>query len=157
MAPTGRRKDFIALEAQNDQRIRALETGAHPVSANVEFYASVALTNLAKRVGAPGNLIAPAAGTLQWRKRSGIASLRGEIQIADPAVMDPAGDWFADLPDNARPTVAMRFNVVSSAGGLGRVEVHPDGKVVLFQGSLPAHPGAGTVTIYVDGINWPVA
>lgn len=164
MATHSRNPDFIQRHARLDRRIRDLETGVHPVSADNDFAGDWPLTLIEPaEPGGPVQGHWPGGADYldnrpRWRKRAGIAMLSGTLTITDPTLAAvEAGKVYGSIPTAGRPATDMTFWATADhAPYITTVTVGEDGALTVYGGELPA-PTAGELTlVYLHGIAYPV-
>lgn len=153
---SARQLDFLHLHANAIRRLRNLETGVHPLPADVDYTDSVPLTLFPKAPGGSGALTAAPApdDSPHYQKRSGIASLTGYV-TANPAHpdMDADGALYNTLPEPLWPARTLAgLCYADSAPWVARVLVTSTGELRFYPNGL-----TGPTTVHLDGFTWPTA
>lgn len=114
--------DFIDVHIRLKERIRALETGAHPAKVRQGGYGRN------RRWAELGLRNASGGGHIYWRVRSDHTYFRttGSVVIANTA------DFFAQIGPAGRPSYIV---CILASDALSAVEVHPDGKMYAVLGN----------------------
>lgn len=157
MSRSARQLDILHLHANVARRVRNLETGVHPLPADVDYTDSVPLTLFPKDAGGSGALTVVGAADTRphYQKRSGIASLTGLV-IVNPAhadIIDSDGALYGTLPQTLWPTRAeAHLCYAETAPWVARVLVTSTGQLRFYPGGLTTTAG-----VYLDGFTWPTA
>jgi hypothetical protein len=162
MSRSARQLDFLHLHTNAVRRVRNLETGVHPLPADVDYTDSIPLTLFPKdplagsaALTITGSGAPDADARPHYQKRSGIASLTGYVTVnplhAD--IIDTDGALYGTLPEAlwpARTHATLCF--ADAAPWVARVLVTSTGQLRFYPGGLTA-----TTPVYLDGFAWPTA
>lgn len=172
MAPVAKRRDFLDRHDNHARRLRALETGAHPLPVDVRFAASYPVTILELTSEAEGdgwvNYVNEGTENAYARveKRMGVVQLRGAVNgplHTVPAqsfnlIFPEGGLHVLTLPEPCWPPVQQTFPAaINVAPMYTRLLVTPDGKVVVLNTPGLSSSTPGGHVVYLDNATWIAA
>lgn len=165
MAPVPRPADFLDRHDNHARRIRALETGAHPLPVTVDYAARFPYTRMVSLDSDwipsvnEGVFTAYAA----FEKRLGVVQFRGgwtgpleDVPAQTYNVLFPEGGVkVAQLPAAVWPPGDHVFPVtLSVAPFFTRIMVRADGSVVILNTPGITTPTSGGHVVYIDQVNY---
>lgn len=160
MAELSRTPDFLHRHANLGRRVRNLETGVHPTTADVDFFDS---TEWAAVPLEPGFTIATSGintAPLQWRKRVGIVTLAGGVTRSGGIdSLWPVGDsHVATLPPEARPSARLQMLGVRDnrtiTNPMISVAIDPDGSVWVLDPAGELAAAGANDNVRFDGLTY---
>jgi hypothetical protein len=158
MPTHSRTVDYLKSHDNLGRRVRNLETGVHPTTADITYWddTSWALLELTDDFdhAREGLIDLP----LMWRRRLGIVHLRGGVEPATDAVwadIPAEGILVTTLPEDARPLQDTRLlaTAIAKAPYVTPAKIKKDGELILYAG-LVEPPYEDTVSF--AGQSWTI-
>jgi hypothetical protein len=156
MPTHSRTVDYLKSHDSLGRRVRNLETGVHPTTADIRYWDDTnwELLTLTEDFdhAREGLIDLP----LMWRRRLGIVHLRGGVEPAESgtwASIPAEGILVTTLPADARPLEDTRLlaTVVSQAPYVTPAKIKKNGELLLYAGQVDA-PYQDTVAF--TGQSW---
>lgn len=151
-----RRADLLDLHENVTRRVRNLETGVHPLRADIEYANSILPTLFPKAAGGSAAVNPGGSSPDQrpyYQKRSGVGSLMGWVILNGPHAdaQDDDGALYGILPAAMRPTRShSMLCYANEAPWVARISVRESGEVRFWGLTLPA-----STDVSIEGFSWP--
>lgn len=151
MAQHARTPDYLHSHVNVDMRLRNLETGVHPTTADMGYWDNYG----PQTIPDSSTLLSPVAGAApKWSRRTGSVYLAGQLQgtLGDIAA---DGEPYGKLDKLARPNEQQtQVAAISVAPFYTLVTIAVDGTITI---AAPTGIAAGaTGTVALDNIAYPV-
>lgn len=125
--------DYLNLHQRLGQRVSNLETGVHPTNSGLEWYDSVDWTLVNTEPGWPHATSGIYNFFWYWRKRVGIAHMRGGV-TGNFGSVGSGGTKIGEIPSGVAPVNATELQVLipQQAPWRTRATLTPGGDIILY-------------------------
>lgn len=144
--------DYLDSHVNVNDRLRALETGVHPVNHGLNYFDSWPRTEMTLVSGSGFNFPSSAAPRAAWQRRTGNVYFMGAVS-ANFATMSSDGVIFATIPDVAAPDQTMHQMVnLLVPPYVVMIMIRSNGEVVAFK---PVGAASIVQDMYLDNVAFP--